>query len=270
MKKLTLLSFVCFALCGHTALAQPSFNDDAQDPLTTRVTNYTVNPGCTSCWGESVVANPGDIVSVAIYYHNTSQTVVSYDTYIWLDYMTYDTAASHTLAGGVYDQNYFDTAYAGSYAYVDLTTPQTLTYIPGSVRWYPNQSVIPSTLLNGQIGDELFVGAGLFIGPIIPGWSSQGSVVVQYRVGGGTSDIKSLSTPGKLHLFPSVAIDKITVQTEFSGTGELVNMLGAIVRTMAFEKNVAAEIVVADLPRGMYIFHTKDNGVDMTRKIILQ
>jgi hypothetical protein len=156
-----------------------TFNNDPQDFATLRVTDYTRNPSCSNCWQTSVSANPGDIVSFAIYYHNTSNETAN-QTRIRVN-LPSDSATSHTATAYVWASN--ASAVSGS-ATVNLSSSQTLTFVPGSVKWYPNQSTSnPTPLPYGQDGSELFTSNGLNIGDIAPGWATQGSVVFWAKVG---------------------------------------------------------------------------------------
>jgi len=156
-----------------------TFNNSPQDFATLRVTNYTRNPNCSNCWQTSVSADPGDIVSFAIYYHNTSNETAN-QTRIRVN-LPSNSATYHTATAYLWASN--APTVSGS-ATVNLSSNQTLTFVPGSVRWYPNQSTSNSTPLPyGQDGSELFTSNGLNIGNIAPGWATQGSVVFWARVG---------------------------------------------------------------------------------------
>ena len=68
-----LAMFALIALVsGVTSASAATFNNDPADYATLRTSNYTDNPGCTTCWSSSVNADAGDTVSFSIYYHNTS------------------------------------------------------------------------------------------------------------------------------------------------------------------------------------------------------
>lgn len=158
------------------------FNDGPQDLPTVRVVNQTQNP-CSggpgaSCWLTSVDARAGDTISVAIYYHNTTNQTAP-NVSIGLGPKTSSAANSHTIRGGVAVNGM---VVAEGSASVVLSSSQTLTFIPGSVRWYPSQTVnTPRTLLASE--NSIFTTAGLPIGDITSGWSMQGSVVASFKVG---------------------------------------------------------------------------------------
>ncbi|MCR4284195.1 MAG: DUF11 domain-containing protein [Parcubacteria group bacterium] len=160
----------------YGALAS-TFNNDPQDNPTFRISNYTKNPGCSTCWTSSASANQGEIVSFDIYYHNTgSQTANNVTLRSTLPSGTFTSANIPVVitdsAGGQ----------ASGSVSLNLTSAQTLTFIPGSVKWYPNQTLIAQALPLGQNGSEV-VGSGLNIGSIAPGWATQGHVVFRALVG---------------------------------------------------------------------------------------
>ena len=72
-------------------------------------------------------------------------------------------------------------------ATVSITSSQTVTFESGTVIWRPNQTTFGSqTLPNGQSGSEVFNSNGLLLGNIAPGWSTQGSVILHFRVSSGS------------------------------------------------------------------------------------
>lgn len=174
------LALVFSLFGGAVAHAATSFNTDPRDFATVRVSNYTLHPNSSADWNTSVNATPGQIVSVAIYYHNTG-TESATNTVVKL-YGGSSMSASmyHSISGSVGASN---ATTASGQAQVILSNAQTLTFIPGSVSWYPNQTSVGQNLPNGQSGVEIFNG-GLNLGTVAPGWSTQGSVVLRFQVGG--------------------------------------------------------------------------------------
>ncbi len=158
MKKFIMVSFFALALfCAKATFASASFNTEYNDLPTVQVSNYTQHPGCSTCWAPTVSANPGDVVAVEVYYHNTSPTVAS-STHIYMSPQTTGAVSSQTFSGSV-------GGVSGS-AVVSLSSSVTLNYISGSTVWYADQNMSsPAGLLNGQNGSELFSG-GLNIGDI--------------------------------------------------------------------------------------------------------
>lgn len=160
----------------YSALAS-TFNNDPQDNPTFRISNYTKNPGCSNCWVSSVTADSNDAVSFDIYYHNTGSQTASNVT-------LRATLPSGTFTSVNIPVTITDSAggQANGSVSLNLASAQTITFIPGSVKWYPNQALNTQALPSGQNGSEI-VGAGLNIGSISPGWATQGHVVFRAQVG---------------------------------------------------------------------------------------
>lgn len=183
---ITMFAFVLgFGIFAGTVNAQVSFNTSQQDRATIRVNNNSVNPNTSACWVTAIpgtnnncsspIMQPGQIVSVAIYYHNTGTTASSNTMLRITSPQTNGAQMTHTISGNVAGMAYGSST-------VQISSAQTLTYVPGSAKWFPNQTTVGQSLPNGQSGTELF-GAGLNIGTINSGWASQGSVVFHYAVG---------------------------------------------------------------------------------------
>ena len=66
-----MLAFAFLVSGGMVAHASTTFNGDPQDFSTIRVSNFTEHPNSTTDWHSTVTATPGQVVSVAVYYHNT-------------------------------------------------------------------------------------------------------------------------------------------------------------------------------------------------------
>ncbi|MCU0660139.1 MAG: hypothetical protein MUD00_00790 [Candidatus Pacebacteria bacterium] len=165
---------------GQAAHAATTFNTNSQDFATVRVSNYTLHPNSSTNWNSSVNATPGQIISVAIYYHNTGTEPATNTTIRLFGGSSMGSSMYHSISGSVGASN---ATTASGQAQVILSNAQTLTFIPGSASWHPNQTSVGQNLPNGQSGLELFSG-GLNIGTIAPGWGAQGSVVLRFQVGG--------------------------------------------------------------------------------------
>lgn len=182
MKKITkyALGFTALVLSvfvSQTAHAQYSgnWNNDPKDPPTIMIMNSTRNPGCNfgQCGSTSVTANTGDLISVQIYYHNTGtnpeQAILN------LSPRTSGSVNSLSFIGGVNGKNSSATLTINGGA-------QPVEYI-GVGRFYQNQSSV------GQTGDYSQVFSGGFnAGNIAAGWSSQGNLVLDFRVGVGSTN----------------------------------------------------------------------------------
>ena len=190
---LALFALVVVLMQAPSALAA-SLNNDPQDLATLTVTNYTSNPDCNQCWSSTANVNVGEIVSFAIYYHNTGpDTATNVKTRI----NTSISSDGRTISasGNVSADN------AGlSSGNVQVFIPSgnkatSLTYL--ATIWRPNQTIAGSAGLPfGQNGTEVYSGSGLNIGSVASGWPSQGSVIVRYRIEGtkGTTDGPTVTT----------------------------------------------------------------------------
>lgn len=178
MKKLigSLLAMAAFVVPASTFAA--TLNGSAQDNATLRVVNYTMNASCLTCWSASATANSGDVLSFAIYYHNTG-TDTATNVRVRLTPQTTNLSSTHTFYATVSADN--APAVTGS-VIVTTTSSQTISFLPGSAFWYPNRAVTNSSPLPpGQQAYDLFNGVGVNIGNIAPGWESQGSLVVRFQ-----------------------------------------------------------------------------------------
>ena len=157
------------------------FNNHSNDFPTIQVSNYTQNPSSTTSWGQSVTANPGDLVAVMVYYHNNG-TQAANSTKLKINNAQFIQASqTHTISGSV---GAINAANVFGSATINLSSSQTLEFVSSSPLWYPNNQIqTTSSFPFGQNGSELFTTAGLNIGTINTGWPSQGSVVFHYRVG---------------------------------------------------------------------------------------
>jgi len=181
IKGITLGLFVVATLAAGSQYAfAATFNTDVSDQATLRVknTNGQVN---NLNWSTSASADAGEVVSFAIYYHNTSNETAT-NVRVRLNPQSTGTGTNHTFTGYVWADN---APQVSGTVTVTLSSSQSLSYISGSTIWRPNQTVSGSqTLPSGQSGSEIFNSNGLLIGDIAPGWSTQGSVVLNFQVSG--------------------------------------------------------------------------------------
>jgi hypothetical protein len=160
------------------AEAASSFNTDPLDFSTLRSSNYTKFPDSTTNWADVTSADAGDVVSLTIYYHNTSsedaenvRTSISVPTSV----------GTSIVATGVLSAD--NSVVVNGQTTINISSSQSLSYIPGSTRWYPDQSQSVSVPFPfGQTGDEFVTSQGVNIGTIFPGWPTQGSVVARFQV----------------------------------------------------------------------------------------
>ncbi|PIR44637.1 MAG: hypothetical protein COV10_03995 [Candidatus Vogelbacteria bacterium CG10_big_fil_rev_8_21_14_0_10_51_16] len=169
---------------GFTAEAA-IFNNDVRDFPTLNIVNATQNPNHQgSAWGTSASARPGETVSLEVYYHNNGPTEqdIARNVFTWIQLPT-SGATQHSISGGVRADNAAPATGQVSLSIVGGNGTERLEFIPGSVRWYPNQGAqTHAALLQGQSGTELFTSQGLFVGDQHPGWFDQANVVADFRV----------------------------------------------------------------------------------------
>ena len=176
-----------FMSAPATANASVMFNTLSNDLDTVLVSNYTDCPGSSTCWSNSVSAQPGDIISVRVYYHNTGTTSAP-NTRIRMSPQSTGNSTSHTFSGSVTAVGSSNTA-SGS-ASVNISSSESLTFIPGSIKWYPDQEVYNATPIPYSQSDSmLFNGTGMNIGYIGPdstvnpwSFSAQGNLVARFQV----------------------------------------------------------------------------------------
>lgn len=189
------LAILFFAVFGVSVVSadtfNTAFNTDPSDRATVRVTNYTQNPGSTGCWSTTIPGSSpqtgctnqtlqaGDLVSVAIYYHNTGSATAA-TTRVKLNSPS-GSSTSHTFTGGVLANN---ASYKSGSATVNISSSQTLTY--QGCFWFPNQTQSAQNCPSS--GTDVFTSNGLSIGNIAPGWATQGSVVIRFRVSNNVSN----------------------------------------------------------------------------------
>ncbi len=190
------------ALFAKIVRAAATFNTDPEDFETLRSSNFTKFPNSTTNWAVTTDAEAGDVVSFTIYYHNTSSedalnvrasisvpesedTSISADGSLWADNASQVDGQSSII----------------------ISSSESLTYIPGSTKWYPDQSLSSKKFPFGQTGDEFVTSQGVNLGTIAPGWESQGSVVARFKVSSNnvpsndpTVDIKANGSQGPITL----------------------------------------------------------------------
>ena len=145
----------------------------ASEP-TLRAGNFSQNPGSND-WQTSISGDAGETLSFLVYYNNNSDDTAS-QTKIKLNIPS-GQFTSNSVTANVWSQN--ANQISGS-VNVSLDSNQTLTYVPGSVRWYPVCYTTQTRALpDGQSGSEV-ISSGLNLGDIADG--SIGCVVVRAQI----------------------------------------------------------------------------------------
>jgi hypothetical protein len=189
MKKIITSLFVLILgvfMTSGVVHAAGKFNTDSRDLPTVMVTNVTDNPGCQSqpgagCWSTSVNANPGDTIGVQVYFHN-STIYLAEDTTLSIKPKTSSASSTHTFTGGVAATT-IDRAVGN--ATVRISSAQSLTFIPGTVRVYKNGDRGGYTVGN----ESTLFGTGLHVGDVSPGWDTQGTLSAQFKVSGNNNPV---------------------------------------------------------------------------------
>ncbi|MCR4275514.1 MAG: hypothetical protein NUV83_02045 [Candidatus Wolfebacteria bacterium] len=180
--KIILGALIIGVIFPFLSASAAAFNTGSADPATFQTYNFTNSGTCTSCWSSSVSANPSDVITFRIYYHNSSnETAVNTRVRVNL---TSDTLTSRTLSAEVFANN---SASAMGSVTINLSSAQSLTFRTGSVKWYPDRGTVNMTtrpLISGQNGSEIVSSAGLSIGDIAPGYEHDGYVTLALNVGG--------------------------------------------------------------------------------------
>lgn len=198
-----ILALVFIANASYAFAA--TLNNDSNDHATLRTMNYTIYGDTNQNWSTSVSGNAGETISFAVYYHNTSSETAT-DVRVRFTPQSTGTGTNHQFNGTVWASNAI--AVSGS-SNVFISSSQSMNYIPGTVIWRPNQTVSGSqSFLYGQNGTEIFTSAGLRLGDIAPGWSTQGSVVLRFQISNSfpvpnpvpTADIKANSSDNSVFI----------------------------------------------------------------------
>lgn len=193
-----------------------TLNNDPQDFATLRVTNYTANPTCVTCWSGSTTANNGDVVSFSVYYHNTGVDTAR-NVRVKLSPQSTPLGTTHSFTATITADN--APTVSGT---VTVNTPsgQTMSALPNGVIWRANQTTYGSTALPaGQTTSNLFDGVGLNLGNIAPGWPTQGSLVVRFQASPAASVNTNTNTNTNTNNFlPSVTTSGVSSVSQNSAT----------------------------------------------------
>lgn len=177
IKKIIVGMFAFGLLLSAQNVFAGTWNEASNDCPSINVANATTREGWSNpCWtGTTVSAQPGETVSVRIYYHNTG-SVTATNTKVYLNADT-SNGTSHRFSGKI-TSNQGDLSLNS--VYVTNNPAQSLEF--SSVKWYTeNTKETPTGLLGGQSGSEILSG-GLNIGSIASGWATQGSLVISFKV----------------------------------------------------------------------------------------
>ena len=164
--------------------ANYSINTASNDCKTVNIGNYTTGAGISDpCWTQtSLTANVGDVVNIAIYYHNSGNSNADNVSFKLNDVrnQTVSQNGSTSFTGSVLVN--------GSVVSSGIVTlnvnggPATLQY--GQVMDYTQSSGVNSPVSNGS---DIFGSSGLSLGTLPPGWNNQGVIKISFTLVGGNT-----------------------------------------------------------------------------------
>jgi len=151
-------------------------------------------------WNFPVSADAGDTLTFYLYYHNSSNYTTANNTTLKVN-LPSSQNTSQSVTGYVWADNATNATAANPLSQsvqVNLSTSQSLQYVAGSAKWYPNQAdwryASATSFPNNQPDTQLF-SSGINIGSINGCWEYSGAIVFKARV-------------GSTQLLPMLTIDK--------------------------------------------------------------
>lgn len=170
------------------AATEPRFNFLSGDRELLRGSNLTTGQ---SVWRDPISGDAGNEFQGIVYYHNGVVDTTAQNTRIRVSIPEKTTNNTAKISATISADNaatVSDTVVDGqtvglSGLTVNLNQNADLEFVPGSVRWYPDQLEnpnVPVSLPNGQSGNEI-TGAGINIGDIKGCWPFAGYVVFNFR-----------------------------------------------------------------------------------------
>jgi uncharacterized repeat protein (TIGR01451 family) len=173
-----IISFAILLSAQGVFAAGVTWNQASNDCKSLSIVNATTLQGYQNpCWPLSTVsADKGQLITVRIYYHNTG-TVTATNTRLMLTPNTAlgNSSTTKSFTGRITSDQ--GSVSISQYVTANLSSSQSLTL--SSVEWYTNNEAL--TPLLGSPSSVL-TSAGLPIGDIPVGWSSQGSLAVSFRI----------------------------------------------------------------------------------------
>ena len=160
------------------AADQTEFNTFANDNPTVQIANDSYNPGCSECWKSRITGvEDGDIISVAVYYHNTG-SADALNTRVRI-VPTQTTGGRLGFTGRVFADNARGASGSVGAVMKSGLTAENLELV--STLWFPNRSLSNPRTPNGNV-----MGAnGVGVGRIRWGWDYTGYVIANFRVNAG-------------------------------------------------------------------------------------
>ncbi len=138
-------------------------------------------------WNFPVSADPGDTLVFYLYYHNGIVNSMANNTTLKAT-LPSGVGQQHTVTGYLWADNATNAGPSSPMTQavqINLSSPQSLQYIAGSAKWFPNQGDwrydTATPFPNGQNENQLF-GSGINIGSIEGCWEFSGAVVFKVKV----------------------------------------------------------------------------------------
>jgi uncharacterized repeat protein (TIGR01451 family) len=188
---LGLLSQLVFPILT-TAASSPAFNmfspyvrtqTKGHDYYLINVKNETEG----GAWTGNVNAKAGDTLLFYLYYHNGENNTTARNTTIKVN-LPSSAAIQHTISASLWADNATNATQSNPFrqsVQAGLNDSQKLEFIPGSVKWFPNQTDwmtgSPSSIPGGQPETNLFT-SGINIGNIEGCWEFSGAIMFKLKV----------------------------------------------------------------------------------------
>ncbi len=139
-------------------------------------------------WNFPVAADAGDTLTFYLYYHNGVNGTIATNTTLKVSLPTSQNTFQ-TVSGYLWADNAANATFnnpINQSVQVNLSSSQTLQYISGSAKWYPNQAdwrtASATPFPGGQNENQLF-SSGINLGSIEGCWEFSGTIIFKVRVG---------------------------------------------------------------------------------------
>lgn len=175
---LSILALLVSIFPTSALAASPRFNFLADDKELLRAANDTRGD---QTWSSSISGNAGDVFSGIIYYHNGVIDTVAKNTRVKVSIPEQTTGKKATFSASILADN---ASTVSNNLELTLDADANISFVPGSVRWYPNHNEVDDQsepLPYGQSGDELISSNGLRIGDIQGCWNYAGFVTFKFK-----------------------------------------------------------------------------------------
>src|SRR3989344_5615636 len=235
IKTVGVVAVALFAIVPQFALAA-TLNNHSLDFPTLETKNETQNPNSTTGWSTTASASAGERVSFHIYYHNNSSETAR-NLHVRLSPQSTSSGTTQSFTAYVWADN--ASQVVGS-ATVTLSSSQSLTFLPGTVKWFPHAATTQTTSPINQSETAIFSSTGLNLGDIgadLNTFYNQGAVTLTFQVG---------STSGGQAQLPSVTTNTVTNVAASSATlGGYVNPNGTSDTTRWFEMGTTQSLGIS-------------------------